>query len=643
MAEKGFRLPTRNLLTGAVVNWVEDDAISEVTGNLVLSWKDLSVYRKKKLQTSIWRSPVYEDIKVLHEVSGLVSSGNLVAIMGSSGAGKTSLLAAISRRDKGEMTGYIMLNSRLIGASIISKISGFVAQHDLAVEDLTVHEHMEFMARLMMDRRCSSGSRTRRVQQLLTDLAVATCSETKLKDLSGGERKRVSLAVQLLNDPPILFCDEPTTGLDSWAAHAVVTRLRALAIAGKLVVCSVHQPNSGVFELFHQVILISNGRIAFHGTIEQAEDFFTSLNYKCPIGFNAAEYYVSLLGIEVDRELESRDRIRKICNEYGRSSIARTIEKKIKILDETDFDSDGFNYNDRNEVFEKYLTLVKVNCFVQFYWLMWRNIQTMKHNSSIWIAEFLLLMFVGVVCSVPYINTFEDLDQCDIQNVEGLLYLTITEDIFLFIYAVFITFPSELPILLRETAHGLYSPGPYYLSKMIFWIPRAVIEPVLFASLIYYVVGFQDGIMGWLGFCFVCVLCANYANAYGSFLSSVFDKMETAALVSVPFDLLGTMFSGLYINLASLSPWISWIRYLSGFYYGVESISILQWSNINNIGCDNLDGLTCIRNGSQVLTKFGFSESNFWRNCGCLVVMYFVAHFIAYINVVKRSRGTPIY
>lgn len=78
--------------------------------------------------------------------------------------------------------------------------------------------------------------------------------------------------------------------------------------------------------------------------------------------------------------------------------------------------------------------------------------------------------FVGLVISVPYMGHFKDLNQKDIQNIEGLLYLTITEDIFLFIYAVFITFPSEVPVLLRETASGLYSPGPYYLSKMIFWV-----------------------------------------------------------------------------------------------------------------------------------------------------------------------------
>ncbi|XP_037298554.1 protein scarlet [Manduca sexta] len=644
MKDYDLKLPTRNVLTGAIVNWDDDEmgTMGDAPENLTLAWKDLSVYRKKKTQTSIWRSATYEEVKVLHGVSGIVSSGNLVALMGSSGAGKTTLLAAISRRDKSAMTGYLMLNGRLAGADLIARISGFVPQEDLAIEDLTVAEHMSFMARLMMDKRSSKIVRTKRIQQLLGELGVMNCTKTKLKALSGGERKRVALAVQLLNDPPILFCDEPTTGLDSWAASAVVSRLRRLAIGGKLVICSVHQPASGVFEQFHQIVFLANGRTAFHGTIEQADQFFASLNYKCPVGFNAAEYYVSLLGIKVGKEMESRDRIRRICDEYQRSEIASDIDSRVgEVQDETEYFNGTLDH--KNEYFEKYLTLVKVNYFVQFYWLFWRNIQQMKHSSSILIAEFLLFMFVGLIISIPYIGRFQELDQRDIQNVEGLLYLTITETIFLFIYAVFITFPNEVPILLRETASGLYAPLPYYLSKMIFWIPRAIIEPVLFASLIFLSVGLRGGFVGWLGFSFVCVLCANYANAYGSFLSAVFDRMETAALVAVPFDLIGTMFSGLYLNLASVSPYFSWLRFVSGFYYGVESISILQWDSIESIDCVAIKGMPCIRTGPDVLKRYGFAEEHFWRNCSCLAIMYFVAHIVAFIMVVKRSRGAPVY
>lgn len=119
--------------------------------------------------------------------------------------------------------------------------------------------------------------------------------------------------------------------------------------------------------------------------------------------------------------------------------------------------------------------------------------------------------------------------------------------------------------------------------------------------------------------------------------------METAALFAVPFDLIGTMFSGLYINLDSVSPYFSWLRYVSAFYYGVESISILQWDSITSIDCVAIDGIPCIRTGPDVLKRYGFVEAHFWRNCGCLATMYFAAHIVAFIMVIKRSRGAPVY
>lgn len=142
---------------------------------------------------------------------------------------------------------------------------------------------------------------------------------------------------------------------------------------------------------------------------------------------------------------------------------------------------------------------------------------------------------------------------------------------------------------------------------------------------------------------FLQSLICNICSFPGSFLSAVFDKMETAALVAVPFDLIGTMFSGIYLNLASASPYFSWLRFVSGFYYGVESISILQWDSIESIKCVNIPGMPCIKTGPDVLKRFGFDEANFWRNCVCLCIMYCIAHFIAFLMVIKRSRGTPVY
>lgn len=183
------------------------------------------------------------------------------------------------------------------------KISGFVAQEDVSFVQLTVLEqlklivsmslstlrhfhqpliqcaieytqHVFFQARLKMD--CSASKKVikDRINHLAAHLGLNKILDTRLSFLSGGERKKVALAVQLINDPPILFCDEITTGLDSYSAAHVINTLRRVAKSGKIVICTIHQPASGLFDQFQEVILLTNGRLAYQGSVSLVNDFF---------------------------------------------------------------------------------------------------------------------------------------------------------------------------------------------------------------------------------------------------------------------------------------------------------------------------------------------------------------------------------
>jgi len=113
-----------------------------------------------------------------------------------------------------------------------------------------------------------------RINHLVVHLGLKRILNTRLCFLSGGERKKVALAVQLINDPPILFCDEITTGLDSYSAAHIINTLRRVARSGKIVVCTIHQPASGLFDQFKEVILLADGRLAYQGSVSLVNDFF---------------------------------------------------------------------------------------------------------------------------------------------------------------------------------------------------------------------------------------------------------------------------------------------------------------------------------------------------------------------------------
>lgn len=627
----------------------KDQAAIELNGScpqnedsLTLSWHSLSVWVKKKNEEkSTWLKQKYEHTQILNEVSGIAEPGTLVAIMGPSGAGKTTLLATISQRLKGDVEGNILVNGKSVSKSIMTRISGFVPQKDLNLLSLTVYEHLQLMAQFKMDRRLSSSHRKRRVLSLLTELGLSTCANTRLSALSGGERKKVSLAAEMLTDPPLLFCDEPTTGLDSYSACTVLEKLRQLAVQGKTVVCSIHQPASGIFDLFHSVILLApGGQLAFQGDPQEAFYFFSSLDLVCPTSYNLAEFLVTQLSVSnVDDKKVSTN---FICSQFHKSTSGEVLFKKLeKIQFSQNEISNDFGYNVPDSEFQKYELIKPPKMWTQLYWLVWRSFVDIFRNPQDQLIRLAFYMFIALLISTPYVGL--TIDQKGIQNMQGFLYLVIVETIFTFAYSVYHTFPSEIPMLLREISNGLYSPGPYYLSKMIVLLPRAVIEPTLFSILVFYVAGLFGGIIDIFQFCVPVIACAVAGTAYGCLISAMFESIATGSLVAVPIEQISLLFCGIYLSLSNAPVYLSWIKYMSMFYFGIEAVSILQWSKVDYIPCSDKPHMPCLSTGDQVLHQYGYRAEDFGKDLLALGIIYLVSHTVGFIALKQRSKQQAAY
>ena len=264
---------------------------------------------------------VYYGLKgkqILSNVQGSVHPGELLAIMGASGAGKTSFLDILARKNKrGTISGDFWLNGEKVSDSEFKSVIGFVDQEDTMLPTLTVHETILDSALLRLPKDMSRIAKEQKVEDVERQLGIYHIrhqiigSEESSRGISGGEKRRVGIACELVTSPSILFLDEPTSGLDAYNAFNVVECLVTLVKTyNRTVVFTIHQPRSNIVALFDQLMLLAEGRVVYSGPYSKCQSYFDSIGYACPPGFNIADYLVDLTmhaGAPAEPEPEEED------------------------------------------------------------------------------------------------------------------------------------------------------------------------------------------------------------------------------------------------------------------------------------------------------------------------------------------------
>ncbi|KAI4860156.1 hypothetical protein F4820DRAFT_120956 [Hypoxylon rubiginosum] len=240
---------------------------------------------------------------ILNEIKGIAHPGEITAIMGASGAGKTSFLDILARKNKrGQTAGDFYVNGEKVTDTEFKSVVGFVDQEDTMLPTLTVHETILTSALLRLPRGMGRSAKEQRVYEVEKQLGIyhirdslIGSEEGKGRGISGGEKRRVGIACELVTSPSILFLDEPTSGLDAFNAFNVIECLVTLAKKYKrTVIFTIHQPRSNIVALFDRLILLAQGKTVYSGPFSQCQDYFDQVGYSCPPGFNIADYLVDL-------------------------------------------------------------------------------------------------------------------------------------------------------------------------------------------------------------------------------------------------------------------------------------------------------------------------------------------------------------
>jgi ATP-binding cassette subfamily G (WHITE) protein 2 len=241
--------------------------------------------------------------QILSGVQGIARPGEVFAIMGASGAGKTTFLDILARKNKrGLVEGDFYVNGEKVSDSEYKNVVGFVDQEDTMLPTLTVHETILTSALLRLPRDMGRAAKEQRVNEVEKQLGISAIKDSligsedgKGRGISGGEKRRVGIACELVTSPSILFLDEPTSGLDAYNAYNVIECLVNLAKTyRRTVIFTIHQPRSNIVSLFDRLLLLAKGKAVYSGPFNKCQDFFDHIGYTCPPGFNIADYMVDL-------------------------------------------------------------------------------------------------------------------------------------------------------------------------------------------------------------------------------------------------------------------------------------------------------------------------------------------------------------
>ncbi|CAG2101407.1 unnamed protein product [Medioppia subpectinata] len=628
----------------------------EIPFPIAISWHDINVFSKKSrgIPLPFRKGDHKPSAHILINVSGQTKSGQLLAIMGSSGAGKTTLINVLTRRNLSEMVvkGSVKLNGKSVDQNCMKSVSAYVQQKDLFMGNLTVREHMRFQSRVRMDQSIANESRVRRVEQLLQEkdlfmgnltvrehmrfqsrvrmdqsianesrvrrveqllqeLGLVKCANTKIgapdgeTGISGGEKKRLAVASELLTNPSILFLDEPTSGLDSFMAYNIVEVLRDMAQTGRTIICTIHQPSSEVFSLFNQLLLMADGRVAYLGTSENAIEYFSSLGLNCPNNYNPSDFYIKQLAVIPGNEVESREKLNSICDRFLVSIYA-----KIALPDTTTHycNNDCIEYDNYECIQTNAKYVYKVNWFIQFWALLWRATLSAMREPMLTTVRLMQTLILSVVFGSIYWQL--DKNQAGIMSTNGAIFTIICTITLQNIFGVVTTFCLEMPIFLREHNNGTYGVSAYFLSKILAELPSFIMNPVLYVCIVYWMIGLNSEV-----------------NVFLTCVGICFNKMiKLSQFIKINHHCL--------LQYSQILVWIGWIKYISWFYYGNEALIINQWRGIDHIDCEYevVNGTVlrpCTPNGAVVIQMLNFDEDHFYRNIYLLITISFVVRILA--------------
>ncbi|CAF3559641.1 unnamed protein product [Adineta steineri] len=567
---------------------------------------------------------------LLDNVSGQVHPGQLVALMGPSGCGKTTLLNTLAGRSLNGVTGNIWLNHQRYEKSM-KRILAYVLQEDIFFENLTVKQQLTYTALLRLPNNLTRKDKLAQVEQIIEQLHLQNCVNTPILLISGGQKRRVNIGTELLTNPSVIFLDEPTSGLDSTSAVTLVRILRELALKGKTIVMSIHQPSSQIFHSFDQLILLADAKTIFMGKPSNALDYFATLGHHAPLQYNPADFIMDL--VNQDKEIREELKEAYVQNKSSNNVQCSTEGQKYLIDEPNGKEIDLINKYPINLMSNKNESKWPIGFFAQTWVLFSRN-WILTSKSQFTKLNCIQAVFITIIFGLFWLrmkyheNTLQD-------RSSFIFFLLIFWPLEICFGGV-LSFPRETSVINKERASGSFRLSAYYFAKCLSETPIKLVLPAISLTIMYWMVNVNSNFANFLGILCFLLMSVLVAESVGLFFGALFQDLGRA-WVACNVSALGFLLAVGYFS-HSTPYWLTvWVKWISFFTYAYNGCMQLQFMGERTYQCTDGAYIDMCKNNmngtfiSNEAIKYFNLDLNVGFNFLVLFGMFIVYRIAAYI------------